>query len=178
MQTAEQLIATQKANVETAFTLANMAFNGAEKVVRLNVQTARSALDEAATQAQSVLSVKDAQTFVAIQGELLQPLAEKTAAYGRQVFDIASATNADVAKVLETQLADLQQHFLAAVDTAFQNAPAGSENAVALVKANIAAAGSAYESLHKAAMQAVEAARGSSSTVTAKAADDAQEQPA
>ncbi len=178
MQTAEQLIAAQKASVETAFTLANMAFDGAEKLVRLNVQTAKSALDEAAAQVQAVMSVKDAQALVAIQGELLQPLAEKTAAYGRQVYDIASATNTDVTKVLEAQLADLQQHFLAAVDAAFQNAPAGSENAVALVKANIAAASSAYESMHKAATQAVAAAQGGSNAATAEAADDAQEQPA
>lgn len=178
MQTAEQLIATQKANAETAYTLANLALDGAEKVIRLNVQTAKSALDEAAVQVQAVLSVKDAQALVAIQGELLQPLAEKTAAYGRQVYDIASATNANLSKVLEAQLADLQQHFLAAVDTAFQNAPAGSENAVVLVKANIAAASSAYESMHKAATQAVEAARGNLSAAAAKAVDDAQEQPA
>ncbi|WP_298234798.1 phasin family protein [uncultured Azohydromonas sp.] len=178
MQTAEQLIATQRAHAETAFALANMAFDGAEKVVKLNLQTAKSALDEAAARAQAVLSVQDAQALLAIQSELLQPLAEKTAAYGRQVYEIASATNADVSKVLEAQLADLQQRFLAAVDTAFQNAPAGSENAVALVKANLAAASSAYESLHKVATQAVEAARGDSGTANAKAADDAQEQPA
>ena len=44
------------------------------------------------------------------------------------------------------------------VDTAVKNAPAGSENAVALVKSAVAAANNAYESVHKASKQAVEVA--------------------
>lgn len=178
MQNTEQLIATQKANVETAFVLANMAFDGMEKVVRLNVQATKWALCEAATHVQAVLSVKNAQAFAAIQSDLLQPLAEKATAYNRQVYDIVSATNADVAKVLETQLADLQAHFLATVDTAFQNGPAGSGNAVALLKASIAAANSAYESVYKATTQAADTMRGESSAVTPEIAVDAEEQPA
>ena len=174
MQTAEQLIAVQKANVETAFALANMAFDGVEKVVKLNVQATRSALNEAAAQAQAVLSVKDAPALMALQGDLLQPLTERTVAYSRQVYDIASATNTGVSKLLETQLADLQRHFLVAVDDALQNAPAGSENAVALVKASLAAAGSTYESVHKAAPQAAD----DTGALPTKAAGDAQEQPA
>jgi uncharacterized protein YegP (UPF0339 family) len=44
------------------------------------------------------------------------------------------------------------------VDTAVKNAPAGTENAVALVKSAVAAANNAFESVQKATKQAAEVA--------------------
>jgi len=166
MLTAEQLIAAQKANVETLFGLTQKAFEGVEKLVELNVQVAKASLDEAAEHAQAVLSVKDAQELLALQAGLLQPSAEKAAAYSRHVYDIAAATNAEVGKVAEAQLADAQRKFMAVVDTAVKNAPAGTENAVALVKSAVAAANNAFESVHKAAKQAADVAEANFQAVT------------
>nr|WP_297352229.1 TIGR01841 family phasin [uncultured Caldimonas sp.] len=166
MLTAEQLIAAQKTNVETLFGLTQKAFEGVEKLVELNVQVAKASLDEAAEHAQAVLSVKDAQELLALQAGLLQPSAEKAAAYSRHVYDIAAATNAEVGKVAEAQLAEAQRKFMAVVDTAVKNAPAGSENAVALVKSAVAAANNAFESVHKAAKQAADVAEANFQAVT------------
>ena len=134
MLTAEQIFAAQKANLETLFGLTNKAFEGVEKLVELNMQVAKTAMSEAADSAQAVLSVKDAQELMALQSSLLQPSAEKAAAYSRHLYDIATSTQAEVAKVAEVQVADVQKKFAAIVETAAKNAPAGSENAVALVR--------------------------------------------
>jgi phasin family protein len=158
MLTAEQILAAHKANVETLFGLTNKAFEGVEKLVELNLQVAKTALHEASENASAALSVKDAQELLALQTALLQPSAEKAASYSRHVYDIASATSAEVAKVAEAQLADAQKKLAAVVDTAAKNAPAGSENAVALVKSAVAAANNAFESVQKAAKQAAEVA--------------------
>ena len=58
---------------------------------------------------------------------------------------------------------------MAVVDTAVKNAPAGTENAVALVKSAVAAANNAYESVHKAAKQAAEVAEANFQAVTTTA---------
>ncbi len=158
MLTAEQVFAAHKANVETLFGLTNKAFEGVEKLVELNLQVAKAALSEAAETSQAALSVKDAQELLALQAALLQPSAEKAASYSRHLYDIASSTNAEVAKVAEAQLADVQKKFAAVVDSAAKNAPAGTENAVALVKSAVAAANNAFESVQKATKQAVEVA--------------------
>src|SRR5512147_3317928 len=134
MLTAEQVIAANKANVETLFGLTNKAFEGVEKLVELNLQVAKTALAESADTTKAALSVKDAQELFALQAGLLQPAAEKAAAYSRHLYDIAAATNAEVSKVAEEQAAETQKKFMAVVDTAVKNAPAGTENAVALVK--------------------------------------------
>ena len=58
---------------------------------------------------------------------------------------------------------------MAAVDTAVKNAPAGTENAVALVKSAVAAANNAYESVHKAAKQAADVAEANFQAMTTTA---------
>ena len=166
MMTAEQVVAAHKANVETLFGLTNKAFEGVEKLVELNLQVAKAALGEVADNTRAVLSVKDAQELLALQATMLQPAAEKAASYSRHLYDIAAATQAEVAKVAETQLADAQKNFASTVDAALKNAPAGSENAVSLVKSALAAANNAYESVSKAAKQAADVAEANFTAVT------------
>jgi phasin family protein len=156
--TADQFVAAQKAQLETLFGLTHKAFEGVEKLVELNLQVAKTTLVEVAETTQAALSVKDPQELIALHASLLQPSAEKAAAYGRHVYDIVAGTNAEVTKVAESTLADGQKQVLALVDTAVKNAPAGSENAVALMKSAVAAANNAFESVQKATKQATDVA--------------------
>jgi phasin family protein len=168
--TADQIVAAHKSNVETLFGLTNKAFEGVEKLVELNLQVAKTSLGEAAETTRAMLSVKDAQELLSLQASLMQPAAEKAAAYSRHLYDIAAGTNAEVTRVVEATIAEAQRKTAAVVDTAVKNAPAGSENAVALVRSAMAAANNAYESVHKAAKQATEVAEANFQAMTATAA--------
>jgi phasin family protein len=156
--TAEQILASHKANIETLFGLTTKAFEGVEKLVELNVTASRAALTEAASHTQAVLGVKDAQELLALQASLFQPLAEKTAAYSRHLYDIASGTGAEFGKAFEAKTADAQKAFTNLVDSAAKNAPAGSETAVAVMKSAVSAANNAFESVQKAVKQASDVA--------------------
>jgi len=169
MLTAEQLLAAQKANLETLFDLTSKAFEGVEKLVELNLQVAKASLSEVQETAKASLNVKDAQELLALQAGLLQPAAEKAAAYGRHLYDIAAGTNAEVSKIAEAQLATAQANFTSAVDGAVKNAPAGTESAAALVKSAIAAASNAMESVQKATKQAADVAEANFQALTTSA---------
>jgi len=169
MLTAEQLIAAQKANLETLFDLTSKAFEGVEKLVELNLQVAKASLSEVQETAKASLNVKDAQELLALQAGLLQPAAEKAAAYGRHLYDIAAGTNAEVSKIAEAQFATAQAKFTSAVDGAVKNAPAGTESAAALVKSAIAAASNAMESVQKATKQAADVAEANFQALTTSA---------
>jgi len=169
VMTAEQIIAAQKSNIETLFGLTNKAFEGVEKLVELNLQVARTALGEVAENAKAAMSAKDAQEFIALQASLLQPAAEKAAAYSRHLYDIAASTTAEVNKVAEATAADAQSKFMSVVDTAVKNAPAGSENAVAMVKTAVAAANNAFEGVQKAVKQASDVAEANFQAINATA---------
>ena len=166
MLTAEQLLATHKANVATLFDLGQKAFEGVEKVLELNLQVAKTTLDEVAEHTKAVLAVKDAQELMALQTSLMQPSAEKAAAYGRHLYDIASSTGSEVSKMAESQIADAQKKFASVVDNAVKNAPAGTENAVVLVKSAVAAANNAFDSVQKAAKQAADVAEANFQAIT------------
>ena len=156
--TTEQIVASHKANVETLFGLTAKAFEGVEKLVELNLSAAKAALSESAQNSQTVLSAKDAQELLALQASLFQPLAEKTAAYSRQLYEIASGTGGEFTKAFEAQAALAQKQFASMIDSASQNAPAGSESAVAMMKSAVAAANNAFESVQKAVKQATDLA--------------------
>lgn len=169
MLTAEQIVAAQKAQIETLFGLTQKAFEGVEKLVELNVQATKAALSESANNAQALLSVKDAQELLTLQANLMQPLAEKTVAYSRHLYDIASGTGAEFSKAAEATATDAQKKFMSVVDNASKNAPAGSETAVAVMKSAVSAANNAMESVQKAVKQATEMAEANFNTVTATA---------
>ena len=175
MLTVEQVVASNKSNLETLFGLTSKAFEGVEKLVELNLAASKAALSEASAHTQTFLSVKDAQELMALQSGLLQPLAEKTAAYSRHLYDIASGTSGEFTKAMESQTAAAQKQFATLVDSAAQNAPAGSEQAVAMMKGAVSAANTAFESVQKAVKQATDLAESNlaSMTQTASAAPKA-----
>ena len=174
MLTAEQILASQKANVETLFGLTTKAFEGVEKLIELNVTASKAALAEAAGTTQALLNVKDAQELLALQASLFQPLAEKTASYSRHLYEIATGAGAEFGKTIEAQAAEAQKKFLAVVDNAAKNAPAGSETAVAVFKSAVAAGNNALESVQKAVKQATEVAEANFNAVANTAVNAAK----
>jgi phasin family protein len=174
MLTAEQVLASQKTAVETLFGLTTRAFEGVEKLVELNVTATKTALAEAAGTTQAMMGVKDAQELLALQAALFQPLAEKTAAYSRHLYDIATGAGAEFGRTFESQAAEVQKKFLAVVDNAAKNAPAGSETAVAVFKSAVAAGNNALESVQKAVKQATEVAEANFNAVANQAVNAAK----
>lgn len=158
MMNLEQVMASQKANMEALLSLTNKAFEGVEKIVELNMAASKAALTESTDNARAMLSVKDAQELMALQTSLMQPLAEKTASYSRHLYEIASGTTSEMTKAMEGQAAQAQQQITSMIDDATKNAPAGSEAAVSVMKNAVAAATNAMESVQKAVKQATDVA--------------------
>ena len=172
--TADQIISSQKASLETLFGLTSKAFEGVEKLIELNVTASKAALAEAAGTTQAMLSVKDAQELLSLQASMFQPLAEKTSAYSRHLYDIAQGTSAEFTKAFEVKAAEAQQAFVGLVDSAAKNAPAGSETAVAVMKSAVAAANNAFESVQKAVKQASDVAEANFQAVQTTAVNAAK----
>jgi phasin family protein len=177
--TPEQIAAANKAQFDTLFGLTNKAFEGMEKLLELNLQVVKSTLAESQENAQRALSVKDAQEMLSLQASLAQPVAEKALSYSRHLYEIASSTQAEFARVAEAQFADQNLKVQSMVDNVAKNAPAGSETAVAVMKSAITAANTTYETIHKASKQAVEMAESNfnaAATAATKAASQATAQ--
>ncbi|MGB7481622.1 MAG: TIGR01841 family phasin [Burkholderiaceae bacterium] len=156
----EQFSAATKANLESQLAMLNSltvkAFEGVEKVIELNISAARASLEESSATARQLLGAKDAQEFLALSAAQAQPTAEKAIAYSRHLAGIASSTQAEFAKATEAQIAEATRKVNTLIDEVTKNAPAGSENAIAILKSMIGNASAGYEQLTKTAKQAVE----------------------
>ncbi|NBY04661.1 MAG: phasin family protein, partial [Betaproteobacteria bacterium] len=156
MITVDQMTSSHKANLETLFGLTHSAFASFEKLVELNLTATKAALSETVAHAHAAMGVKDVQELLALQAGLFQPIAEKSVSYGRHLYDIASSTSAQFGKAIEEKSEEAQKTFVALIDSAAKNAPAGSETAVSVMKSAVAAGQNAMESVQKAVKQATD----------------------
>ncbi len=165
--TPEQFAAANKASVDALFTVAQAQFSAFERLSALNFNTTKAAFESSVSQAKALMSVKDAQEFANLSANVAQPALEKAIAYSRNVYEVASQTQAEVTKLAETQAAVMNKSLVALMDKLSANAPAGSDVAVAAVKSAMAATNSAYDSFTKAVKQATDLAEANVTAATA-----------
>jgi phasin family protein len=156
----EQFSAATKATFENQIALmtalTGKAFESVEKVIELNMNVAKAALEESTSNARQLLAAKDPQEFIALTSSQVQPNADKATSYGREVMTIVSGLQAEVTKAAENQIGEHSRKLASLVDEVSKSAPAGSENVVAFMKTAIANANAGYEQLTKSTKQAVE----------------------
>jgi phasin family protein len=169
LATTEQIAAAQKANLETACGLTTRVVEGLEKLTELNLKTIQSTLAEIQQNALKACSVNDPQEWLALQGALVAPTAEKVQLYSRQLFQIVSATQGEFAQLAQTQYEAYNRRVQTLIEDVARSAPAGSEAAVAGWKSAIDATHTLIETLQKASQQTVQVA-GSSFDAVATAA--------
>ncbi len=161
MLNTEMFAASNKAQLDVLAGLTSRAFEGLEQITALNLQAMKTSLAEAIETSRAALTATDAQALFSLQAGVLQPTAEKAAAYGRQIQAIVTAARTDIEKVAAEQFAGAQSQLLSAVEGIAKNAPEGSTGGLVLVKSAFAAANNALEGLQKASKQASNAAEAS-----------------
>lgn len=156
-----QFLGTAKVNAEKqlAFftTLTEVVVDGVSKVAELNINACKTSLEESKTVTTQFLAAKEPQEALQLVAALHQPTLTKVAAYNRHLADIASGTQAALSAAFQAQAKETSRQFTEAVDGAAKNAPAGSENVVAIMKTAIANATAGYDQINNAARQATEA---------------------
>lgn len=149
----EQFAATNKAAVDSLLSVANTALASAERMLSLNLETARSVIEDSAANAKALMAAKDPKDALAIQATLAQPNVEKAVAYTRSVYEISTQTQQELTKMVEAQFGDFQKSISGLLEKAAKSAPAGSDVAVTAVQSAIAAANSAFDNMRQAAKQ-------------------------
>lgn len=156
--TQEKLSAAHKSAVEISMTTVKTMFDSAERLVVLNLNTARSVLEDGTANLKTLLAAKNPEELIALQTGFAQPAAAKTVAYYRSCYDILAQTLEEVAKPYEVQFAEANKLVAAELEKAAKSAPVGSDTALAVVKSTFAAANSTYDQVTKATRQVAEMA--------------------
>lgn len=154
--TPEQFVQIHKSAIDSLQAAALVSMEGFERLAELNIQAARASIDESTESMKNLLEVRGTQGFAELTSNGAQPVAEKFAAYSKHVHEIVSSTNAQIAKLIEKQFADSNRQIYAAIDAMAQNAPAGTEGVVTLVKQVVSSANNAFDQATKASKQVAE----------------------
>ena len=149
----EQFAALNKANLEAATRFANVAFGGAERLLEIQLKTAKEVLADSVDSAKTLAEVKDLQQFADVKDSVAQPAFEKAAEYVKSIYEIASETQAEFGKLIEMQVAGFNKQFVIVLDKIAESAPAGSEVGISALKTAIVNGNAAYENITKAAKQ-------------------------
>jgi len=157
----EQIVEAQKASLEILVGLTSKAFEGFERLCELNLQTIRSTLTETREGMRRALSVKDPQELMALQIELLQPVAENALSYRRHLLEIAAATRAEFDKVAEAQYEANKRGVQNLIESVGSAGPEGSGAVFATVQSAIDASNTLYKTMQSTAKQAVQVAESS-----------------
>lgn len=156
----EQFSNATKSTLEAQFnlfsSLSAKTFENMEKLVALNMSTAKNSLAESTATARALLAVKDPQEFLSLTTGKVQPSAEKAMAYSKEVAAIVRGTGAEFTQAAETQIVEANRKVLSLVDEVTKNAPAGSEQFVSAMKTAIGNASAGYEHMSKTTKQAAE----------------------
>lgn len=140
----EQLSSAAKSQWETQLqffsTLSHQAFDGAEKIIALNLDASKAAIARTTDTAQHLLAAHDAREFLSYSTSQAQPGIESVLAYSRQLFGIASGTQAQLLEAAKARIAGASP--LAPAAAAPASAPAQVEvevEAIVEVPAAVAA---------------------------------------
>ena len=152
-QTSESFVQFGRSNFEAALTVADITLQSTERLVDLQMRTAKEALEQGVRNVKALSVVRNVHDFVALQSTAAQPSLEKALAYSRDVYAVTTDAQARISKVLKARIDKLGGEIMTAVDHAAKSAP-GSEAAVAAIKSALAAGPNAHAAMTQAANRA------------------------
>ncbi|WP_371323883.1 phasin family protein [Dechloromonas sp. ZY10] len=162
----EQFAVANKATVDSLLAVANVALASAERIAALNLNAARSAIEDSASGAQAVLAAKSPQEAADIQVALAQPAVEKAVAYSRSVYEIAAQSQGELAKLMEAQFSGFQKALTELAKQTTQAIPVGGEGAFGGIQAAMNQVNASFSRMNEVSKQFAELTQANFSAAT------------
>jgi phasin family protein len=166
MYTIESLAEVNRAGYSNVVKLATLSLEKIERLAKLNLNAAKSALAGGSKSANVLAGVKDVPSLLAANAELSAAGVEGILGYSRGVYGIGSEGQSAFSAMAEQAWAAYTKGISTWVDQAGKHAPAGSEVAVNLLKSTIAATTAAFDQLARTSKEMASFADASARAVT------------
>ncbi len=144
-----------KVNVAQASKFAAIALENAEKVLKLNLTTAKAAIAQGVEGATAVAAVKDVQELFSLPTRYAETGVQSVVGYSKSLYEISSEAQSQYSALAEEALAGYTKGLASWVEKASASAPAGSEVAINAFKSSVAATSAAFDQFQKASKQVV-----------------------
>lgn len=174
MHKIESLTEIYRTGYGNAVKLAELSLEKIERLAKLNLNTAKSALVGGAKNATAMAGVKDVPSLLALNAEVTAAGVETILGYSRGVYGIGSEGQAAFSALAEDAWAAYAKGVSAWVDQAGKNAPAGSEAALNVLETTLAATTAAFDQFSRATKEVVSFADAAARAAAANAASMAK----
>ena len=165
----EQFAEINQANIAQATKIAALAIENTEKLAKMNLAAAKSALAQGVEGVQAVGAVKDVQELFALRANLAESSLQAAMGYSKGLYELATEAQAQYSALAEEAWAGYTKGMAAWVEKASKSAPAGSDVAVNAFKSTFAASTAAFDQFNKATKQVVSLADASVRAAAANA---------
>lgn len=170
----QHILSANKAAVEATLAFVSQALVSAEKVTSLNMNTARTTLEDATENVKAILDANNPQDVIAIQQSLVKPASERAVAYGHALYEIALQSQQELTQLVNTQYDEFQKGAASLFEELAKSAPAGSEGAINFAKSVIDASNTVIANAKDASNQMADVARASVTAATKAATTSAK----
>lgn len=174
MYKIESLAELNQAGVSNAVKLATLSFEQIERLAKFNLNATKSALAGGVRSVGTMGEVKDMQSLLALNAELVAANVDSVLGYSRGVYGIGSEGQSEFSAFADEAWAQYTKQVAAWVEQAGKNAPAGSEAAVNVLKSTFAATTAAFDQVSKATKEVASFIDASAHAAAANAASMAQ----
>ena len=154
----EQFPELNKKNIDNALRIAKTTMESSERLIKLQLEAAKQAIEENAKNAKALSEVQDLQEVMALRAKLAGSGVEHALSYSRKVYEVAAQAQAELAELFEEGLSAYTENLVNVVEKTTGSAPAGSDLAIAALKSTVAATQAVVDSMSKAARQVANAA--------------------
>src|SRR5438034_11599429 len=103
--TPEHVAEFGRSAVDAALQFAKISFDSTERFLNLQLAASKETLADTAKQVKELVEAKDPQEFFNLRNKLAEAGVEKVMSYSRNVYELATQTQAEVSQLVEERVA-------------------------------------------------------------------------
>lgn len=171
MNAQSQISDFNASQVEIALRVARISLDSFERVLKLQLDSAKTSLEEGTQLAKAVSGIHDFQDAIEFRQKAVENFVEQSLGFYRSLYDITAQTQSELSSLAEERAATFNKSVFAGMEKLAKGAPAGADIAVAAVKSTVHAAAAAVDSITKTAKQVADFANASVKAASSATAD-------
>ena len=153
----DQFNELQKKNLEAAMHLAQLSIENSQRIMEIQVNTAKSLFEEGVENAKAITAAKDPKQALELRTHYAQVSTEKMLACAREIAEITARTQAEFGKLVGEQLSTGGSDVFEAMQKMFKGMPMTDQNALGAMQSAMETTRNAFEQMTRASTEAFQA---------------------
>jgi phasin family protein len=150
----DQFNELQKKNFEAAMRLAQLSIENSQRIMELQVATAKSLFEEGVENAKAQSAAKDPNELLNLRSQYAQSTAEKMLGCARELAELTTRAQTELGKLVGEQLSSGGKDVFEAMQKMFSGMPISDQNAMTAIQSAMDTTRAAFDQMTRASAEA------------------------